>query len=207
MLPIRSLVLLLTMLSLVACEQTTNPPAKPKAESAKVQPAVQRTAAEAEPAAPVGSKPAPKISEPAPVAAAAQPKPPPRVVSPSPSRRINSGAAYTGSSASRWAARAALSSCWPSLRRSAAMPQRPLVPGISTPYTTASSTPGKAPRTFSASVVETFSPFQRKVSPRRSTNCACLQPISRIRSPVLNQASPFLNTLQNIAASLLAGSV
>lgn len=84
MLPIRSLALLLTMLSLVACEQSTNPPAKPKAETVKVQPAVKRTAAEVEPAAPVVSKPAPKVSEPAPVAAAAQPKPKPAVVAPKP---------------------------------------------------------------------------------------------------------------------------
>lgn len=86
MLPIRSLALLLTMLSLVACEQSTNPPAKPKAETVKAQPAVKHKAAEAEPAAPVVSKPAPKISEPAPVAAAAQPKPKPApaVVAPKP---------------------------------------------------------------------------------------------------------------------------
>ena len=84
MMPIRSLALLLTILSLVACEQSTSPPAKPKAETVKAQPAVKRKAAEVEPAAPVVSKPAPKVSEPAPVAAAAQPKPKPAVVAPKP---------------------------------------------------------------------------------------------------------------------------
>ena len=84
MMPIRSLALLLTLLSLVACEQSTNPPAQPKAEVVKAQPAVKRKAAEAEPAAPVMSKPAPKVAEPAPVAAAAQPKPKPAVVAPTP---------------------------------------------------------------------------------------------------------------------------
>src|SRR3990167_8232542 len=79
MLPIRSLALLLTMLSLVACEQSTNPPAKPKVEIAKAQPAVPRKASKAEPA-PVVNKPAqPKASEAKP-AAATQTKPKPAVV-------------------------------------------------------------------------------------------------------------------------------
>lgn len=83
MLPIRSLALLLTMLSLVACEQSTNPPAKPKVETAKAQPVDTNKAAEAEPA-PVVSKPAqPKAVEAKP-AAAAPTKPKPAVVASKP---------------------------------------------------------------------------------------------------------------------------
>ena len=86
MLPIRSLALLLTMLSLVACEQSTNPPAKPKVETAKAQPAqtvVPSKADKAEPA-PVVSKPVqPKAVEAKP-AAAAPTKPKPSVVASKP---------------------------------------------------------------------------------------------------------------------------
>ncbi len=84
MMPIRSLALLLTLLPLAACEQSTNPPEQPKAEAVKAQPAVKRKAAEAEPAAPVVSKPAPEVSAPVPVPVAAQPKPKPAVVAPKP---------------------------------------------------------------------------------------------------------------------------
>jgi len=86
MLPIRSLALLLTMLSLVACEQSINPPAKPKVETAKAQPAqtvVPSKADKAEPA-PVVSKPVqPKAVEAKP-AAAAPTKPKPSVVASKP---------------------------------------------------------------------------------------------------------------------------
>lgn len=82
MLPIRSLALLLTMLSLVACEQSTNSPAKPKVETAKTQPvqaALDSTAAKAE-LAPVVSKPMqPKAAEVKP-AVEIQAKPKPAVV-------------------------------------------------------------------------------------------------------------------------------
>ncbi|MDO9618878.1 MAG: hypothetical protein Q7J43_14525 [Pseudomonas sp.] len=82
MLPIRSLALLLTVLSLAACEQSTNPPVKAKAETVNAQPApevVTSKAVKAEPA-PVVSKPAqPKAAEAKP-AAAAQTKPKPAVV-------------------------------------------------------------------------------------------------------------------------------
>ncbi|SCW31213.1 hypothetical protein SAMN05216370_0345 [Pseudomonas peli] len=85
MLPIRSLALLLTLLSLVACEQSATPPAKPKVETSKAQSAQTvdtSKAAKAEPA-PVVSKPAqPKAAEakpvpvkPKPVAVASKPEP------------------------------------------------------------------------------------------------------------------------------------
>ena len=79
MLPIRNLALLLTVLSLAACEQSTNPPAKPKAETVKVQPApaaVPSKAAKTEPA-PVVNKPRAVESKPVPEA---QAKPKPAVV-------------------------------------------------------------------------------------------------------------------------------
>src|SRR3990167_2083086 len=85
MLPIRSLALLLTLLSLLACEQSTNPPAKPKVETAKAQSAQTvdtSKAAKAEPA-PVVSKPAqpnaveakPVPAKPKPVMVASKPEP------------------------------------------------------------------------------------------------------------------------------------
>jgi hypothetical protein len=78
MLPIRSLALLLTLMSLAACEQSTNPPAQAKAEAAKVQPeqtAVNSNATKAAPAVPgVDIAAAPKIR------AADQVKPKPALV-------------------------------------------------------------------------------------------------------------------------------
>lgn len=86
MMPIRSLALLLTLLSVAACEQSSNPPAKVKAETVKAQPVpavVTSKAVKAEPA-PVVSKPAqPKAAEAKP-AAAAPTKPKPAVVAPKP---------------------------------------------------------------------------------------------------------------------------
>lgn len=55
MLSIRSIALLLTLIPLAACEQSTNPPAQPKAEAAKVQAkqtAVNNKATKAAPTAP-----------------------------------------------------------------------------------------------------------------------------------------------------------
>jgi hypothetical protein len=82
MMPIRSLALLLTLLSVAACEQSSNPPAKVKAETVKAQPApvaVTSKAAKVEPE-PVASKPVkPSAPEPKP-AAVAQAKPKPVVV-------------------------------------------------------------------------------------------------------------------------------
>jgi hypothetical protein len=82
MMPIRSLALLLTVLSVAACEQSRNPPAKVKAETVKAQPApvaVTSKAAKVEPE-PVASKPVkPSAPEPKP-AAVAQAKPKPVVV-------------------------------------------------------------------------------------------------------------------------------
>jgi hypothetical protein len=68
MLPIRSLALLLTLLSLVACEQSSNPPEQSKAEAAKAQTAVT-SKAKAE-SAPAVNKPSAAESQPA-----TQPKP------------------------------------------------------------------------------------------------------------------------------------
>ena len=51
----------------------------------------------------------------------------------------------------------------------AAIPARPSVRGIVTPYTTASITPEHAAIVSATSIVDTFSPFQRNVSPTRST--------------------------------------
>jgi len=82
MLIIRSLALLLTVLSLSACEQSTSPPAQPKAEIAKVQPAQapgNSNAAKAE-SAPIMNKPAQPRSSEAQPAAAPQTKPKPAVV-------------------------------------------------------------------------------------------------------------------------------
>jgi hypothetical protein len=84
MLPIRSLALLLTLMSLAACEQSTNPPAQAKAEAAKVQPeqtAVNSNATKAAPAVPgVDIAAAPKIRaadqvKPKPALVASKPKP------------------------------------------------------------------------------------------------------------------------------------
>lgn len=74
----------------------------------------------------------------------------------------------------------------------ATIPARPPVSGTSTPKTVASSTCGSVDTAASTSVVATFSPFQRKVSPSRSVNAACPSPWARIRSPVLNHTSPSL---------------
>jgi hypothetical protein len=52
---------------------------------------------------------------------------------------------------------------------SAAIPARPSVPETETPYTFASSIPAAAETTSATSLVETFSPFHRNVSPIRST--------------------------------------
>jgi hypothetical protein len=49
------------------------------------------------------------------------------------------------------------------------MPADPSVPGTDTPYTLASVMPGNAISVAATSDVATFSPFQRKVSPMRST--------------------------------------
>jgi hypothetical protein len=77
MLPIRSLALLLTLLSLVACEQSSNPAEQSKAETAKAQTAVtSKTKAESAPAV---SKPS--AAEPQP---ATQPKPKPPVAARTP---------------------------------------------------------------------------------------------------------------------------
>ena len=88
MLPIRSLALLLTLLSVAACEQSTNPPAKPKVETAKTQPAPATATskpAKTEPA-PVVNQPAqPSAPEPKP-AAVVQVKSKPAVVAPKPER-------------------------------------------------------------------------------------------------------------------------
>lgn len=82
MMPIRSLALLLTLLSVAACEPSSNPPAKVKAETVKAQPApaaVTSKAVKVEPE-PVASKPVqPSAPEPKP-AAVAQTKPKPVVV-------------------------------------------------------------------------------------------------------------------------------
>ena len=80
----------------------------------------------------------------------------------------------------------------PSLSWMATIPARPPVSGTSTPKTVASSTCGSVDTAASTSVVATFSPFQRKVSPSRSVNAACPSPWARIRSPVLNHTSPSL---------------
>src|SRR5690554_7269849 len=58
--------------------------------------------------------------------------------------------------------------------------------------------PGKFINMDSTSVVATFSPFQRKVSPERSAKATCLKPWFKTRSPELNQLSPFLNTSRKI---------
>ena len=86
MLRIRSLMLLLTVLSLAACEQSSSPPAKAKVETTKVQPApavVTSKPAKTEPA-PVAKKtlqPSAPVTKPAAVAPA---KPKPAVVIPKP---------------------------------------------------------------------------------------------------------------------------
>jgi hypothetical protein len=86
MLPIRSLALLLTLMPLAACEQSTNPPAQAKAEAAKVQPeqtAVNSNATKAAPAVPaVDVAAAPKIRaadqvKPKPALVVSKPKPKP----------------------------------------------------------------------------------------------------------------------------------
>jgi hypothetical protein len=87
MLPIRSLALLLTLMPLAACEQSTNPPAQAKAEAAKVQPeqtAVNSNATKAAPAVPaVDVAAAPKIRaadqvKPKPALVVSKPKPKPK---------------------------------------------------------------------------------------------------------------------------------
>ena len=60
----------------------------------------------------------------------------------------------------------------PSSATSAAMPARPSWPGIATPYTFTSRTPGQTVTTSATSLVATFSPFHRNVSPMRSTKYA-----------------------------------
>ncbi len=87
------------------------------------------------------------------------------------------------------------------------MPARPPVPGTSTPNTVASSTCGSVDIAASTSVVATFSPFHRKVSPSRSVNAACPKPCERIRSPVLNQTSPSRKALRTNFFSLAFLSV
>jgi hypothetical protein len=82
MMPIRSLALLLTLLSVAACEQSSNPPEKVKVETVKAQPApaaVTSKAVKDEPE-PVANQPVkPSAPEPKP-AAVAQAKPKPAVV-------------------------------------------------------------------------------------------------------------------------------
>lgn len=86
MLPIRRLALLLTLLSLVACEQSPNPSEKPKAETAKVQPAqdsADSKVGKAEPAL-IANKPAqPRANDPK-TATSAQAKPKPAAVARTP---------------------------------------------------------------------------------------------------------------------------
>lgn len=73
MLSIRSL-MLLALLSLAACEQSTNPPVKPKAETVEAQPAQAAVTSKAAKAESVTSKPSTPEAKSA-VAAQAQPKP------------------------------------------------------------------------------------------------------------------------------------
>ena len=83
MLPIRSLALLLTLLSLAGCEQSTNPPAPSNVETAKAQPAqavVISKAAKAEHAPVVSKLAQPKAAEAKPVPA----KPKPAVIASKP---------------------------------------------------------------------------------------------------------------------------
>ncbi|COZ76109.1 Uncharacterised protein [Mycobacterium tuberculosis] len=56
-------------------------------------------------------------------------------------------------------------------------------------------------------MVATFSPFQRKVSPSRSTKAAWPMPCGLITSPVLNQQSPSRKALRTNFFSLATGSV
>jgi hypothetical protein len=71
----------------------------------------------------------------------------------------------------------------------AAMPARPSLCGTVTPYTLASGMPGNMPMTCATSLVAQFSPFQRKVSPMRSTKKALLCSSTRSKSPERNQVS------------------
>ena len=87
------------------------------------------------------------------------------------------------------------------------MPARPPAPGTSTPKTVASSICGCVEIAASTSVVATFSPFQRNVSPSRSVNAACPKPCARIRSPVLNQTSPSLKASRTSFFSVASLSV
>ncbi|SHV78703.1 Uncharacterised protein [Mycobacteroides abscessus subsp. abscessus] len=64
------------------------------------------------------------------------------------------------------------SSSTPSCNLMAAIPARPSVPGTCTPKTVDSSTASLCSIAASTSVVATFSPFHRKVSPSRSPNAA-----------------------------------
>ena len=87
------------------------------------------------------------------------------------------------------------------------MPARPPVCGISTPKTVHSSTDLSDASAASTCVVATFSPFQRKVSPSRSTKAACPMPCGLITSPELNQQSPSRKALRTSFFSLDAWSV
>lgn len=81
---IRSLALLLSLLSLAACEQAANPPAQPQSAAVEAPATVHDEALDAQPAAPAVS-PSTLDSAPAPKApAAARPKPTPAVVVPKP---------------------------------------------------------------------------------------------------------------------------
>ena len=93
-----------------------------------------------------------------------------------------SGRWYEGSSRSQCSASA--SSVGAPSKRSAHMQARPSWPGISTPYTVTSPTPGARPIAAATSSVDTFSPFQRNVSPTRSANESQPPSESRTRSPV-----------------------
>jgi hypothetical protein len=81
--------------------------------------------------------------------------------------RTNSGRAY-GASAETTCVRNAAGSNEAHVVI-AAIPARPSTPGTGTPYTAAPVTPGIRQRAPATSVVATFSPFHRKVSPIRST--------------------------------------